>query len=182
MMRTVVVTADGELVARAKGGDRDAFDQLVGPLITQSFRLAYGMLHDREAAEDAVQESAIRAWLRLKNLRPGTSMRPWFLAIVANQCRTLARKRWWTVLKVGSPPETVASGFEEGYVRGADLRHALGALQVEQREVLVLHYFLDLPLEEVADTLGVPLGTVKSRIHRGLSSLRPHFAAMEALT
>src|SRR5256886_17017775 len=84
-------TAGADLIGRAKTGDRFAFDELVGPLVDQAFRLAYGMLHDRHAAEDAVQEGAIRAWRKLNNLRPGTEMRPWFLAIVANQCRTIAR-------------------------------------------------------------------------------------------
>lgn len=63
--------ADAELVRRAKSGDRIAIDQLVGPLIDQGFRLAFGMLHDREAAEDSVQESAVRAWRKLGNLKPG---------------------------------------------------------------------------------------------------------------
>src|SRR5712692_6289873 len=88
-------TAAADLITRAKKGDRSAFDQLIGPLVDQGFRLAYGMLHDREAAEDAVQEAAVRSWRKLGNLRPGTEMRPWFLAIVANQCRTTARGSWW---------------------------------------------------------------------------------------
>src|SRR6202040_2466324 len=86
-------TADPDLINRAKEGDRSAFDELIGPLVDQGFRLAYGMLHDREAAEDAVQEAAVRSWRKLGNVRPGSEMRPWFLAIVANQCRTIVRGR-----------------------------------------------------------------------------------------
>jgi RNA polymerase sigma-70 factor (ECF subfamily) len=169
-------------LSRAKAGDRSGFDELVGPLIDQGFRLAFGMLHDREAAEDAVQEATVRSWRKLGNLRPGTEMRPWFLAIVANQCRTTARGRWWSVIRLEGRATTSGGGFEDRIVRGADLRAALRKVGLEQREALVLRYYLDLPLEEVAAIAGVPVGTVKSRINRGLAALRPHFEAVEALT
>src|SRR6267378_5893764 len=113
----MTATADPDLVARAKEGDRSAFDQLIGPLVDQGFRLAYGMLHDRQAAEDAVQEAAVRAWRKLNNLRPGTEMRPWFLAIVANQCRNIARGRWWSVLRVDLSLGSARDEFEDTVVR-----------------------------------------------------------------
>jgi RNA polymerase sigma factor (sigma-70 family) len=172
-------TAGADLISRAKDGDRSAFDELIGPLVNQGFRLAYGMLHDREAAEDAVQEAAVRSWRKLGNVRPGSEMRPWFLAIVANQCRTIVRGRWWSVLRIDQPAGT-AAGFEDQIVRGADLRAALRKLGPEHREVLVLHYYLDLPLDEVAAIAGVPIGTVKSRISRGIAAMRPFFEPMEA--
>jgi RNA polymerase sigma-70 factor (ECF subfamily) len=178
----MTIMAGGDLISRAKAGDRFAFDELVGPLVDQGFRLAFGMLHDREAAEDAVQEATMRSWRKLGNLRPGTEIRPWFLAIVANQCRTAARGRWWSVIRLDATPRPAGSGFEDRIVRGADLRAALRKLAVDQREVLVLRYYLDLPLEEVAAIIGVPVGTVKSRINRGLAALRPHFEAVEAVT
>jgi RNA polymerase sigma-70 factor, ECF subfamily len=175
-------TADAELVNRAKGGDRLAFDQLIGPLVDQGFRLAYGMLHEREAAEDAVQEAAVRSWRKLGNVRQGSEMRPWFLAIVANQCRTMVRGRWWSVLRIEPPAGSAAAGFEDQVLLGADLRAALGRLAPEHREVLVLHYYLDLPLNEIAAIAGVPIGTVKSRINRGIAAMRPFFEPMEAFT
>jgi len=175
-------TADPDLVARAKEGDRSAFDELIGPLVEQGYRLAYGMLHDREAAEDAVQEAAVRSWRKLGNVRPGSEMRPWFLAIVANQCRTTVRGRWWSVLRIELPAEAAAAGFEDQIVRGADLRAALRRLAPEHREVLVLHYYLDLPLDEIAVIAGLPIGTVKSRINRGLAAMRPFFRPMEAFS
>jgi RNA polymerase sigma-70 factor (ECF subfamily) len=140
------------------------------------------MLHDREAAEDAVQEAAVRSWRKLNNLRPGTEMRPWFLAIVANQCRTVMRGRWWSVLRIDPLVHSAGVGFEDQIVRGSDLRAALRTLAPEHREVLVLHYYLDLPLHEVAAITGIPVGTVKSRMNRGLAALRPYFQPMEALT
>jgi DNA-directed RNA polymerase specialized sigma24 family protein len=86
------------------------------------------MLHDRGSAEDAVQEAAVRSWRKLGNLRPGTEMRPWFLAIVANQCRTMTRGRWWSVLRLDTPSGSVTAGFEDRVVQGADLRTALRKL------------------------------------------------------
>lgn len=170
--------AAAELVAQAKAGDRNAFDALVGPLIDPAFRLAFGMLHEREAAEDAVQEAAFRAWRSLGNLRPGTEMRPWFFAIVANQCRSTLRGRWRRVLKldgVGTPSQ----GVEDPVVRGADLRRAIRQLKRDQRLALVLHFYLDLSLEEVAAITRAPVGTVKSRIHRAVARLRPQLEAEE---
>lgn len=178
----MTVKTGDDPVSRAKAGDRSAFDELVGPLVDQGFRLAFGILHDREAAEDAVQEATVRSWRKLGNLRPGTEMRPWFLAIVANQCRTVARGRWWSVIRLEATARPAGSGFEDRIVRGADLRAALRKLALEQREVLVLRYYLDLPLEEVAAITGVPVGTVKSRINRGLAAMRPHFELVEAPT
>jgi RNA polymerase sigma-70 factor (ECF subfamily) len=177
----MMVEAELELVKRAKAGDRSAFDDLVGPLVGQAFRLAYGMLHDRASAEDAVQEAAVRSWRKLSNLRPGTPFRPWFLAIVANQCRTAMRARWWSVLRVEVIEGPESAAFEDRIVRGADLRAALRTLGTDQREVLVLRYYLDLPLEEVAAITGVRVGTVKSRINRGLAAMRPHFEPEGAL-
>ena len=168
-------------VSRAKAGDRSAFDELVGPLVEQGFRLAFGMLHDREAAEDAVQEATVRSWRKLGNLRPGSDMRPWFLAIVANQCRSVARGRWWSVIRLDGTAGAAGAGFEDRIVRGSDLRAALRRLALDQREVLVLRYYLDLPLEEVASITGVPVGTVKSRINRGLAAMRPHISPVEAV-
>jgi RNA polymerase sigma-70 factor (ECF subfamily) len=175
-------TADAELARRARDGDRSAFDQLIGPLVDQGFRLAFGMLHDRQAAEDAVQEAAVRSWRKLGNLKPGYEMRPWFLAIVANQCRDMFRGRWWSVLRIDLPTGSTVGAFEDQVVRTEDLRAALRRLAPVHREVLVLHYLLDLPLDEVAAIGGIPVGTVKSRINRALAAMRPYFQPMEALT
>ena len=177
-----MISRRDDLIGRAKAGDRFAFDELVTPLMDQGFRLAYGMLFDRGAAEDAVQEAALRAWRKLANLKPGTEMRPWFLAIVANQCRDVAGGRWWSVLKFAATPDQGTGGHEEQVVVGADLRAALRRLPFDQREVLVLRYYGDLSVEEIASIAQVPQGTVKSRINRGLAALRPLFAMVEALT
>jgi RNA polymerase sigma-70 factor (ECF subfamily) len=170
--------ATADLVSRARAGDRTAFDALLGPLLDPAFRLAFGMLQDRGAAEDVVQESALRVWRRLGNLRPGADVRPWFLAIVANQCRSAVRGRWWSVLKLEGI-DGATHGFEDAIVRGADLRRAIRGLNHDQQLALVLHFYLDLPLEEVAAITRSPLGTVKSRIHRAVTQIRPQLEAQE---
>jgi RNA polymerase sigma-70 factor (ECF subfamily) len=176
-------SVEADLIERARNGDRGAFDALVGPLIDTAFRLAYGLLHDQGAAEDAVQEAAFKAWRKLGNLRPCTPLRPWFLAIVANQSRTTLRGRWWRVLTLESFDGQLASRtFEDGIVRGADLRRAIRGLSQDHRLAVVLHYYLDLPLEEVAAITGVPVGTVKSRLHRAVAQLRPQLEAREVFT
>lgn len=105
-----------ELIQDAKDGDGIAFDALLGPLLDPAYRLALGILHDREAAQDAVQDAALRAWRKLEQLREGTEMRPWFLAIVANQCRSMLRTRWWRVVKL----PTLGDGRSEAPVLDAE--------------------------------------------------------------
>jgi RNA polymerase sigma-70 factor (ECF subfamily) len=109
-------------------------------------------------------------------------MRPWFLGIVANQCRTLARGRWWTVLRIELPEAKPNVALDDTVAQGADLRAALRRLTPKHREALVLHYLLDLPVNEVAAIAGVPVGTVKSRINRGIAAMRRHFQPVEALS
>ena len=89
------------MMIRAAEGDAHAFAALIEPLLNPAYRLAAVMLADRHAAEDAVQEASIKAWRKLRQLHgDATSLRPWFLSIVANECRMARRQRWWSVLKV----------------------------------------------------------------------------------
>src|SRR5260370_26661820 len=83
------------VIACAKAGDRVAYEQLLEPLVRPATRLAFAMLHDRSEAEDVFQEAALRAWRRLENLREGSAFQPWFMGIVANQCREVRRTKWW---------------------------------------------------------------------------------------
>src|SRR6266516_7484925 len=159
------------LVQAAKRGDDLAFDVLLEPLLEPAYRLACAMLHDHYAAEDAVQEAALKAWRKLGHLRDGSEMRPWFLGIVANECRTTQRSRWSSVLKslaldkpIDEPADTVLSGIE--------LRRALLAMDSKKRLTLVLHWYLDLPLDEVAAITGSSLHAAESRLQRGIHELR----------
>lgn len=170
-----------DLIRLARQGDRRAYGDLIGPLTVPAYRLAFGILQDREAAEDTVQEAALRAWRKFANLRPDTDFRPWFFAIVANQSRKAARRRWRILDQFLGFGRTASAEFEDRVARGADIRAALRRLSFEQREALVLRYYLDLPLHEVAAITGVPIGTVKSRLNRGLAAMRIQFEALEVL-
>lgn len=88
------------LVELARAGDNMAFEALLEPLITPGYRLALGLLHDHNAAEDPVQDAAMLAWRKIRNLREGAEMRPWFFGIVARRCRSAQRARWWSVIKL----------------------------------------------------------------------------------
>ena len=154
--------------------DRGRFEALVSPLLQPAFRLAYGMLGDRAAAEDAVQEASLRAWRKLGNLRPGHDFGPWFFAIVANECRHLRRGRWWSVLKLGSVDQRHHSDADQLLSSSrVDLWHAFQRLPHNQQLALILRYYLDLPLEQVAASLEVSVEAAKSTTHRGLRALRP---------
>src|SRR6267143_5917316 len=88
-------------LARASEGDVASFSALIEPLLDPAYRLAAVMLSDRAAAEDAVQEASVKAWRNLRKFRGDEgALRPWFLAIVANECRQTRRRRWWSVTKV----------------------------------------------------------------------------------
>jgi RNA polymerase sigma-70 factor (ECF subfamily) len=161
---------EAELIRDAKNGDGGAFAELVRPQYDSAFRLALGLLHDTNEAEDAVQEASFKAWRRLGNLREGSSLRPWFLGIVANQCRDVSRSSWWSVLKV-EPPETAAATTD--VAEALDLRRALRRLGYDERLVLVLRYYLDMPFEEIATTLGISTKAARSRVERAVHRLRP---------
>jgi RNA polymerase sigma-70 factor (ECF subfamily) len=158
-----------QVLSRALEGDSDSFTRLIEPLLDPAYRLAAVMLADRTSAEDAVQEAAVKAWRKLRQFRgDAAALRPWFLSIVANECRMLRRGRWWSVLKFPDVRESEPEA-PETYT---DLRRALLRLSPDERLPLVLHFYLDLPLDEVARTLGVSSSAAKSRIYRAAKRLR----------
>src|SRR3981189_933787 len=170
--------ADPDLVRDAKRGDEAAFTSLLRPLLEPAYRLAAGMLQDRQLAGDAVQEAAVKSWRKINQLREGTEMRPWFLGIVANECRTARRSRWWGVLKMDAERRSTEAP-DEVAVRGLDLRNALKRLGAEQRLVVVLYFYLDLPLEEIATIAGASFAAVRARLYRGIRELRADYPVTE---
>ncbi len=168
-------------MARAAKGDPDAFAMLIQPLLDPAYRLAAVMLADRSAAEDAVQEASIKAWRKIGQLRGDErSLRPWFLSIVANECRMARRQRWWGVLKVAEPrPEMDMN--QRVTDTATDLKAAVMKLDPDERLPLVLHFYLDLPLDEVARALGVSESAAKSRIYRAAKRLRSDLAEEDVI-
>jgi RNA polymerase sigma-70 factor (ECF subfamily) len=169
-MFAAVMEQRPQLMSSAAAGDADSFAVLIEPLLDPAYRLAAVMLADRASAEDAVQEASIKAWRKLRQLRGDLkSLRPWFLSIVANECRMAKRQRWWSVLKVADVPAAQAKAAPGAT---SDLHQALLKLSPEERLPLVLHFYLDLPLDEVARALRVSPAAAKSRIYRAAKRLR----------
>jgi RNA polymerase sigma factor (sigma-70 family) len=168
------------VLERARLGDRRAFEDVLRPLVEPAYRLALAMLREREAAEDAVQEMALKGWRHRRRMRPelGT-VRPWFLAIVANECRMALRARWWSVLRFAEPPDRAIAGRD--LATGIDLRQAIDRLPYRDRLLLHLYFVLDLPSAEVAQVLGISAGAAKSRIHRVTRRLRPGLDSVEVV-
>ena len=164
------------LILAAKQGDDSAFEILLEPVLDQAYRLACGMLHDHQAAEDAVQEAAFKAWRKLSHLREGSEMRPWFLGIVANECRSARRSRWWSVIR-SAVPEAATESPDERVLSGVDLRTALRSMDPNKRLVLVLHWYLDLPLEEIAAVTGTSVHGAESRLVRATHELKRRMEA-----
>ena len=175
-MAAAVIDDEPDQIGRALAGDAASFELVIEPLLVPAYRLAAVMLADRPAAEDAVQEASIKAWRKLRQLRGNLgSLRPWFLSIVANECRMARRGRWFSVVKVAEIPGSLVDTDSTS----SDLRRALLRLKPEERLPLVLHFYLDLPLDEVARTLGVSPAAAKSRIYRTAKRLRPDLTDAE---
>lgn len=163
-----------ELVERARRGDHDAFATLAGAAITRLDAAARLILRDRELARDAVQESLVRAWRDLPGLRDPVRFDAWLHRLTVHACLDLARQRRRRVTEVELDPTGVAGlgDATDSLVLRDQLDRALARLEPEHRAVVVLHYYLGLPLPEAAGSLGIPLGTAKSRLHRAITVLR----------
>jgi RNA polymerase sigma-70 factor (ECF subfamily) len=159
--------------------DSDAFMDAIDPLIPHAYRLAYAMLRSRDDAADTVQDATLNAWGHRRSFRPGAEMRPWFLAIVANQCRQAVRQRWWSVIRL--PDVTVAARSSSDVLtdNAESLREGLRQLNHSDRLILVLRYYLDLSFRDVAATLRISSATARVRTHRALARLRPIIEAAE---
>ena len=163
-----------ELVVRAQRGDHESFDVLARATVGRLDAAARLILRDSESAKDAVQEAYLRAWRDLPTLRDPDRFEAWLQRLIGNACRDQLRRRRRRPIEV-ELTATINPPGPDAYASGADrdeLDRAFEHLQPEQRAVIVLHYYLGLPLPEAARTLGIPLGTAKSRLHRAMRALR----------
>ncbi len=167
-----------DLIERAKGGDRDAFRALVEACVDRSYAIAVRVLRDPGRAEDAVQTAFLRAWQGLPGLRDTTRFDAWLYRLLLRSCYDEADRQ--RAYRASLHVVTVEPSAPDGSASTADrdqLDRALARLPIDQRAVVILHHYQGLALTEVADVLRVPEGTVRSRLHRALQSLR---AAVEA--
>jgi RNA polymerase sigma-70 factor, ECF subfamily len=163
---------DSQIIGRAKAGDIEAFRILVEEYAGIVERTARVLVFDRSDAEDAAQEAWLDAWKGLPRFQVERAFRPWLLAIVANRCRMRARQRQPVTMPYSDEiGETLTAPDAEDHY-DEELHRALEGLDSDQRQVLALRFYADLQLEEIAELMQTPLGTVKSRLHRAIATLR----------
>ncbi len=171
-----------DLVIRAQEGDHDAFTALAAAAIDGLYTTARLILRSDDLADDAVQDALIRAWLGIRGLRDPDRFGAWLRRLLVHACyRAGKRERVRRVVEIhaipldgaGTPDDqrslAIRDQLERGFLR----------LPQDQRAVLVLHFYLDLPDAEAADALGIPIGTMKSRLNRARSALRAALLADE---
>ncbi|MFN2581431.1 MAG: RNA polymerase sigma factor [Candidatus Dormibacteria bacterium] len=151
------------------------------PLLPSAFRVAYGLLRDREEAEDVVQDAMLIGWRSLNQLREIENFRAWLLRIVVNRCHRVRRGHWGKLERFASLPETLMGPVFDGD-GSIDLARALNTLDRQSLTFVILRFYADLPYEDVAAVTGVPVGTVKSRLHRVLAQLRPQLEVAEQVS
>ncbi len=167
------------LVERARAGDEEAFASLARGAGDRLLAIAYRILRDLGLAEDAVQQTLVLAWRELPSLRDVDRFDAWLRRLLVNTCYREARKRRRWATNVHALPNDVPNAADEYVVIVArdQLERGFRRLPPEQRAVFVFRHYLGLTLQEIADELGVPLGTAKARLHYATNALR---AALEA--
>jgi RNA polymerase sigma-70 factor (ECF subfamily) len=168
-----------DLVERAMAGDREAFTELTRLSIGRLYAVARLILRDSERAEDATQEALVAAWRQLSALRDPDRFDAWLRRLLVRACYREAsqdqRQR-----RIAARIEPIAMTGADPGIALADqdeLERGFARLAPDQRALLVLHYYLGLPVQETSDILGIPVGTVKSRLFRSTQQMR---AALEA--
>lgn len=169
---------DHELVDRAREGDREAFALIVDASFDRCHEIARRILGESHLAQDATQQAMISIWRDLPKLREADRFEAWSYRITVNACYAEAKRARRSLPAIQPADDGPAITDEYGTVIDRDqLDRAFSRQKLEHRAVLVLRYYLDMPVEEVATTLDIPLGTAKSRIHHALKSMR---AALDA--
>ncbi|HJW90198.1 MAG TPA: RNA polymerase sigma factor [Anaerolineales bacterium] len=167
-----------ELIRRARQGDGAAWESLVLVHQEAAFRLAYLLLGDADLAKDVAQEAFVRAFQSLHRFDVARLFRPWLLSITANLARNQRRSlgRYLAALgRLQRASPAAAPGLDTKVAQrleAQELWQAVRRLDHAEQQVIYLRFFLELPVAETADALGVAEGTVKSRLHRALSRLR----------
>jgi RNA polymerase sigma-70 factor (ECF subfamily) len=174
-----VEDVDAELIGRAQRGDEEAFASLAVAAGDRLHAVAHRILRDTDLAEDATQQALLALWRDLPQLRDPARFDAWSYRLLVRACYAEAgRSRRWSpnihLLPVDEPVQ--AEGLTSVVDRD-QLERGFRRLSLDHRAVVVLHHYLDLPLGEVADVLGIPAGTVRSRLHHAMRGLR---AALEA--
>lgn len=173
---------DRGLVVRAQHGDHVAFSELAATSIRRLTAVARLVLHDESASEDAVQDALVTAWRSLPTLRDPDRFEAWLRRILMRACFHHAGRRHRQgvhELVLGSIDGPATADDQDTLAIRDQLERGLRGLSAEQRAALVLTYYLDLPVAEAAHALDIPVGTMKSRLHRAQQALRAELDAEE---
>lgn len=165
---------DLDLVERARRGDREAFTSLAAASVDRCYALAYRILRDPHRAQDATQQALLGAWRDLPSLRDAGRFDAWLHRLVVHACYVQSRgeRRWTSRVRLLSPPEGESSDVARDVVNRDAIERAFRALSPEHRAVVVLHHHFGYQLTEIADALGIPAGTARSRLHHAVRHLR----------
>jgi RNA polymerase sigma-70 factor, ECF subfamily len=164
----------GELAIRAQGGDREAYELLARAVAPRLFVVASRLLRDRDDADDAVQQSLLSIWLDLPSLRDPDRFDAWAYRILIRHCRRATRKRPVGRQKVLDISEHLAAPGDHAtdLALHDELQRVFDRLTPDHRAVVVLHHVVGLSLGEIAGILDIPYGTVGSRLHHAMRSMR----------
>jgi RNA polymerase sigma-70 factor (ECF subfamily) len=176
---------DRDLVERARRGDREAFAVLVHQASDGLYAVAWRILRDTGLAEDALQNALVLAWRRIPKLRDPDRFEAWIHRILVNACydESTRTRSWRTTVTVLPLEQPAAQDAMSSVADRDELERAFRQLSIEQRAVFVLHHYVGLPLVEVAETLEIPAGTARSRLHYAIAGLRAALtAAAEPVT
>jgi len=170
---------DQDLVLRAQKGDQQAFEALALKSHARLQAVAVGILRDPHLAEDAVQQALLGIWRDIRGLRDPDRFEGWSYRLLVRICYAEAKRqpKWTSDSVIPRANEPIAADAYDAVAHRDQLERAFSRLSVDHRAVVVLHRLQGMPLEQVADVLGVPIGTIKSRLSRALEGLR---AALEA--
>jgi RNA polymerase sigma-70 factor (ECF subfamily) len=165
---------DTDLVVRAQRGAEQAFTRLLAPIYDRLHQIAYRMLRDRSLAEEAVQHATLRMWQGLPKLRDPERFEAWSYRLTVNACHSEARRRKRRSHEVQAPVTREPIVRDEfGRVHDRDqLERGFARLSMDQRAVVVLHHYLDMAVDDVAEVLGIRPGTARSRLHRAMTQMR----------
>jgi len=170
---------DSELVERAQRGDKGAYGLLAGAIADRFLAVARRILRDQDLAEDATQQALLAIWQNLPRLRDPGHFEAWSYRLLVHACYAEGRKerRWMPNLRLLPVEEAVASDDLSSVIDREQLERGFRRMSIDHRAVLVLYHYLDLPLDEIARILEIPVGTAHSRLHHAMRGLR---AALEA--
>ena len=168
---------DRDLVERARSGDQEAFADLVHQTSDTLFGIARRILRDPQLAEDVLQTALVTIWRKLPGLRDADRFEGWAFRILVHTCYAEAprNRRWASILRELPVDRADTTDDVRALLDRDELEQAFRRLPLDQRAVFVLHHHVGLPLVAVAETLGIPEGTARSRLHYATRALRVAF-------